>query len=90
MNLAFGKRSLLHFSDSYNCCRLSRNAQINTFGPMPETNTQKVPGNSAVDFIVEEFDFNGIISYAKTEMFKLVFQESKSQIIYEQILYDKQ
>lgn len=48
-----------------------------------------MPDNSAVDFIVEEFDFNGIISYAKTEMFKLVFQESKPQIIYKQILYDK-
>lgn len=49
-----------------------------------------MPGNSALDFIVEEFDFNCIISYAKTEMFKLLFQESKAQIIYKQILYGKQ
>lgn len=90
MNLALGNRCLLHFPDSYNCYRLTRNAQINTSGPMPEKSVQKVPGNNALDFIVEEFGFNCIISYAKTETSKLLFQEGKPQIYYKMSLYAKQ
>lgn len=37
MNLALDNSCLLYFPDSYNCYRLTRNAQINTSGPIPET-----------------------------------------------------
>lgn len=63
MNFALSSRCLLRFLESYNCYRLTRNAQINISGLMSETNIQKMPGNNALDFIVEEFVFNCIISY---------------------------
>lgn len=67
MNLALGSRCLLHFVDNYNCYRLTRNAQINTSGPTPETSIWKVPGNNALDFVVEELVFTCIIAYAKAD-----------------------
>lgn len=53
MKLAHNNKCLLRFPDSYNHYMLAGSTQLSTSGPTPETNIQEVPGNNALDYIVE-------------------------------------